>query len=312
MIPSGALLDAYLEWEREWKQARRAEFVAQREAAGESSAKWWASSVARCFRSQIAQKYDIPEIRTIDARTRRTFSWGDLIEGFLRKLHYRCGVAKGTQTRLYDEALSVSAKIDLICAGPLQAVDDIPADSLERWSDDWVEFLRYVEAKMRDHFAEQLADGRVWAKEIKSAKSYKMEKLPQEGPDFSWQMQVGTEQVIAELHPETFEEQGVPTPDVYVVEAIGRDAVGVLTFGALGTWKDTARDRLDYLNFAFEQKTPLEEIPCECKGWMVEYCGFGEPVLDHPKRSEEAFTCCFGGGSNVRKRRYPRRKKSAS
>src|SRR5690242_2600848 len=108
MIGSGALLDSYIEWEREWDDARKAERLARRLEAGRPVADWWASSLGKCYRVQVARRLGLEPSRHIDDKVRRSFAWGESIEGFLRAVHGRLGVVRGSQVYLYDEALSVS------------------------------------------------------------------------------------------------------------------------------------------------------------------------------------------------------------
>jgi hypothetical protein len=318
VIGSGALLDAYIEWEREFKDARRAERYVRREKEGRQSAEWWASSLGRCYWTQLARRMGKQPTRVLDAQSLRTFEWGGLIEGFLRKIHYRCGIVKGAQTYLMDPGLSVSAKLDLVVGGPVRAVEDIPVDPLEGWSEEWVEFLRFVEERVRHRFVEQLSQGRIWAKEIKSAKSYKMQRLVTDGADFAWQIQVGACMLLAERQPEMLEEAGIPSIDVWVIEAIGRDAVGCITFGGTHKWRDEAHARLDYLNWAIAAlgagTYSLGDVPCECHGWLVEYCDFGQGEVARDMSDSRVtkwtvtFGCCGGRSRYTRAMRKEERR----
>lgn len=277
MIPGGqVVLDLYLEEERAW-------FDASRPQARTLAGGWRASQLGTCLQAQIRERYGEPATRRIDAATRRAFAWGDHIEDFYRTIHQRAGVVVATQVPLRDEELDLSGHVDLVLRFPPASVDEIPLQLRQTWSEDWLEWLRYL----RDRVQALGGQGCV-AVEVKSTHSRSLPYLLREGARFAHEVQVGAYMLMARRHPD----QLPCRVDRWRIDYLGKDSVGVVSIPVLPRAAEIAHDRVASLNrYVAEEREPAD-VPCSCEGWEVEYCRYSEAL--EPGPDGPRFRCCDG------------------
>ncbi len=274
-----ALLDLYLDESRRWWDGRR------RPQSRDLTRGWRASQLGSCMQAQYRERLGEPRTREPDASARRAFAWGEMVEDFYRSLHQRLGLVLATQVVLRDDELDLSGHVDMLLRWPPQAVEDIPEDVRAGWSEEWLDWLRHV----RDLVAERWPAEGVVAVEVKSTHSYSLPHLVREGePRFAHGVQVGAYRLMAARNPE----QMPATPDRWRLDYVGKDSVGVVTFGVPSRWADVALQRVSDLNRYLAEEREPADVPCECEGWMVEYCAYLREVHDGP--TTRLFICCNG------------------
>jgi len=276
-------LDTYLRHQREFRDVQRSARIA---ASGLSDDRWYASSLATCYRAQYMQRLGIPRKRPIDEQARRTFAWGDHVEDFLRKMYQRCGLVEQTQVRL--EHGSLVARGDLLLRFPPQPTHEIPEDVRSEWSPEWIDFLD----RLRGEVAATSFTGLV-GDEIKSTHSRAMQYLHREGkPRRSHWIQVGASIALTELVADA------PRPDWWQVEYLGKDAVGVLRFRVRDDAAEVALQRWHCLDEIWEAQPQPAEVECEChlEKWMTTYCSYYDGASG---------TCCGNGGLTAASQKDP-------
>lgn len=272
-----AVLDLYLEEHRAWWDGARPQ-------ARDLTAGWRASQLGTCPQAQIRERYGQPRTREIDAQSRRAFAWGDMVEGFYRTCHQRCGLVVATQVPLRDDELDLSGHVDLVLGWPPSSVEDIPEDVRAGWSDEWVAWLRHLRARVRERFP---AAGVVVA-EVKSTHSGSLPYVAKEGPRYAHAMQVGAYMLLSRRHPDQFPW----AVDRWRIDYVGKDTVGVVSCGVPLAFAEYARMRAEELNLWWREQRDPADVPCTCIGWEVEYCRYSrtlEPGPDGPR-----FRCCAG------------------
>lgn len=258
MIPLDGLLDLYLEAHAEWRRGEVNERTLERG--------WRASSLGSCYRRQVLEHLGVPRTREIDAQARRTFAWGDHVHDWARRVLWRCGVVEHEELELADPARNLTGHVDVVLRWPPREVDDAPTDIVEAWSPEWRDFLGDLRRRVVERLELDLAPGELVGLELKSAKSSAMRHIMREGPREEHTIQVGAYAAMAATsHPEITR---------WAVSYVGKDAVGILTFGALPAWRERAVERVERLEAWRRAGTDPADVPCECEGWQVAYCAY--------------------------------------
>ena len=198
----GVLMDHYLDHQAAFRDQERTKRKTQ--DGTDTGREIYASGLGYCLRRQYLQMVGVPRKDTIDAKTRRTFAWGDHVENFARTVYTRLGlVVPPKNPRMVFGSLV--ARGDILLRFPPESVDEIPEDVLAKWSPEWVEFIRKVRSALPTDY-----EGYVWS-EIKSKKSTAMSwVLKRNEADFSHRMQVGASMFIAAQDPSQ-----LPVPDPF-------------------------------------------------------------------------------------------------
>jgi hypothetical protein len=266
---SGWLFDWYLTakraWWDDWEQP-------------EGERTWRASSLGYCLRRQTLERRGIDALSHPDAKTYRTFAYGDMVHDFVRKAFWNLGLVVCEEPTFVDLRRDVTGHVDLIWT-PTGVKRDAP----DHWSD---EYQRYI-AWLRQEFAQTLdtmyggtRPDIVLGMEIKSAHSKAMTRLVDEGP-YPWhRIQAGAYKAMAQTTPGAL--PVVDGIDMVVLPSaverwhivyVGKDSVGILQFEVEDAWVDAALSRLDELNRHW--KGGLLP-PCTCSGWWVQSCPYSE------------------------------------
>lgn len=257
-----------------------------------SESLWFnASSLGYCPRRQVLQRGGVESEEEYSDKTLANFAWGEQLHYFVRNKVKRMGLLISEETYLRDEDWGISGRVDLIWGGEPQKV---PAEFADRYSDRFVEFLQALRAQ-----AQFWGPLPVVGDELKSAKSYAMERAYSKGPQQTHMFQAAVYELIAERHPDQ-----LPVPvDLWSLTMVGKDTTGVLTFQVTPEWKDRVRERVDLLNYYWEAPdvTPM----CLCgtqpgMPWEKGYCRYLSTesravMAADPKAwkdTPELITCC--------------------
>lgn len=289
-----ALMDLYLEEHRAWWDASRPQ-------GRDLTTGWRASQLGTCPQAQIRERYGEPATRVIDARTRRNFAWGDMVEDFYRTFHQRCGLVAAAQVALRDDELDLSGHLDLVLSFPPASVDDIPEDVRAVWSDEWVAWLRYLRARVRQEFP---ARG-VVAVEVKSTHSRSLPYLAKDGPKHAHAMQVGAYMLLSRRVSRRDPDAFPWIVDRWRIDYVGKDTVGVVSCGVPHAYEQYASMAVSSLNDYWREQRDPADVPCTCTGWEVEFCRYSETL--EPGPDGPRFRCCGGTGSYERRWRQGER-----
>lgn len=269
------------DWMLDWYLAAHRAWWNNWEQAPENRT-WRASSLGYCLRKQTLQRLGIPSTTTMDAKTIRTFAWGDEVHSFIRKVFWRLGLVVAEEPTFTDEDRHITGHVDLIWS-PAGFARPMP----EHWSDEWVDYVAWLRNEFHATVARMYDGGAIpdepFGAEIKSAHSNAMKRLMTEGP-YAWhRTQAGIYKHMAKTTP-PFEVTGVvtsPTPllfhpvqvDRWHIMYVGKDSTGMLMFEVEDAWVDDALARLDDLNrYWAADMWP----PCTCEGWWVGSCDYNE------------------------------------
>lgn len=236
---------------------------------------WRASSLGSCARAQTLQRKGIGSSRSLDAKTLRTFAWGDEVHSFVRKMFWRLGLVVSEEPTFADASLDVTGHVDLIWT-PSGWHRSAPA----HWSQEWFDYLNHLREDWLDTLGGMYPDGvpgDLLGMELKSAHSLAMKRIINEGPYPHHRIQAGAYKLMAASMTEITEKDGTtwsPSEvDRWHIAYVGKDSVGMLSFEVEDAWVVDAYDVLTKLN-RFWQAGSLP--PCECEGWMVSYCDYNE------------------------------------
>lgn len=263
-----ALLDLYIDHHRRfWREEPELGTDGQPKARPA----WRCSSLGYCLRAQVLERAGVPPTREIDERTRRTFQWGDDLHWFARRRLARMGILLAEEVPLHDPELELTGHVDAIYGGKVQDVprtaDGMPDVSYR--SPDWVFFLEYLRERVKEAFGPELP---VVGVEIKSQHSYAVRRAFKEGPMLHHALQLAGYSILAERQP-----QSLPAvPERWELLLVGKDALGMLTFGLLRRHVDEAMARLGRLNEAWRTGSWPE---CTCGRtpgieWEAKYCKY--------------------------------------
>jgi hypothetical protein len=269
-----ALLDCYIDAER-----RLMVRAYDRKRDG-----WRASGFGYCIRTQVLKRAGVPETREIDAKTRRTFKWGDEVHKFVKTMFWRYGLMVADEVPF--AAGSLTGHLDALVGGPPRPVDAEPAEKKERWSPEWLVFLQ----ALRDELVARFGDAfdQPTGIEIKSAHSFAMKKIMKEGPYAHHVQQIAAAALAQKmgggrlmLRDETSVQVGR-----WRLMYVGKDAVGTLTFDLPGGSIQKAADRLEALDAAWASGA----LPaCECAELdQVNWCNYP----DFKGKTKTKIGCC--------------------
>lgn len=245
---------------------------------------WRASSLGNCPRAQTLQRRGIDGLRSFDAKTLRTFAWGDMIHDFVRGVFFDLGLAVVQEPTFIDPDRSVSGHVDLIWNPAGGAGNPVVAkrlgDVLRRMYDDgtgaaYADDIRQGAAFDPDS-ADYVPDVNLGL-ELKSLHSNAIKRVFKEGAYEHHKAQVGSYKLMAQTTP-PFIVDGIGLFDPRTVERwfityVGKDSVGLLTFECEDSWVDDAASTLDLLNAHWDKAL----LPaCTCQGWKVDYCDYNE------------------------------------
>lgn len=268
----GWLLDTYLAVHREtfdrWAEA------------GEQPG-WRASSLGQCLRSQTLARRGIPSTKPYDLKTYRQFAWGDEVHKWLKHIFWRLGLVVAEEFTLADRDLNVSGHADLLWT-PRGFVQENDREVMAAWSDEWVDFLAILRMKVQEMFLNAYdhdVPDDIIGTEIKSAHSYSMQKMLNQGPQEAHRYQAGIYKHMAQTTPGDANPRWpgldllLPEADRWFITYMGKDAVGTLTFEVEDVWVEAAVARCQELNrFWNKGLLPI----CSCVDWQVEYCSYNE------------------------------------
>lgn len=278
MIDTNDLVDWYLLQHNHWRQRDQ----------GHTRTGWRASSLGYCLRKQTYARLGIGAYRAHDAATLRTFSYGDMVHDWLKRIYRNAGVLLMEEGKLELAGQDVAGHFDVLLTGtPI----DISDEQRERWSPEWLEHV----TEMRDALAEHLAglggDGAVVIGEIKSTSEYGMKYRRKEGAQPEHQAQVAAYWLMA--HDDESQLPAVPT-DARVIYVSKDSKASILEFGLEDEWVDNVKRTIDTLNEHWQAGTLP---PCTCSGWQVGYCDYLKPearnFLGKPKSGiQGGVDCC--------------------
>lgn len=261
----------------------------------EYTSRWFnAGSLGYCVRRQVLARGGVPGTEdSIDQKTLRNFDWGDQLHWFVRMRVKRFGVFLAEEIYLRDEDWGVSGRIDLVWGGLVQ---DVPDEMRANRSEKWLQYLDECRRWVRENYGDELP---VEGVELKSAKSYAMERAYKEGPQTQHMFQLGFYALAADRHPEAFDEAECPLPEQYRLVMVGKDSTGLLDFGLTARWRERTLERIEELQHYWTH--PDEEPPCTCgqtegMAWEKAYCKYIH-VEDLELRSSrgkkrDAIRCC--------------------
>lgn len=273
----------------DWYLARQREYWEPRKDRRRDS--WSASSLGYCLRRQVLERRGVPPFTEPDEKTQRMFAWGDQLHKWVRTVYARCGLLVAQEVVVTDERRNIRGHIDAIITTDPE--DEPPADLADAWSDEWVEFIRWLRGEYRkanlEAEGEELArltrgqavggDPKLIGLELKSQHSAAMKlRMAENRPMPHHEMQLAAYALMAQTTPPVELRDG-RVLDLREVEDwrfvyIGRDAFGVLTFGLTVAMVEAADARIDELNAWWESgKLP----PCTCDDtWEGSYCIYRE------------------------------------
>lgn len=281
-ITPADLLDYYIhEHETFWKTADELEPNTTRPY-------WRASALGKCLRSQCFERAGIPKGTTYSDQARRTFQLGDDIHWFVRKRWARMGLLLGEEIEVVDAELHLSGHIDAVMGGPVQ---DIPEDWRVYRNPDWIHYLEYLRARVREQIAP------VWpvvGMEIKSINSWSFRNL-EVLPRSDHALQAAAYWLLGERHPDSLPAQ----PERWGVLYVEKDPMRFHLQRVTSQWHEEALGRLDDLNAAWESGN-WPDCTCgltEDMAWEQKYCNFpneggggccGQTLLQRLEASVEA------------------------
>lgn len=278
MISTDELVDWYLLEHREWRQRDQ----------GHTRTGWRASSLGYCLRKQTYQRLGVVPYREFDAQTLRTFSYGDMVHDWMKRIYRNAGVLLAEEGRLALPERDVAGHYDCLLAGrPLDVTDE----QAERWSPAWTTEMHRRRAALTEHLdGIGQANGVVIA-ELKSISEWGLKARRKEGPQKSHQAQVGAYWLMAQADPTQL--PAVPTSARIVY--IGKDSKSpILEFELEDEWVADVDRTIDQLNEHWAAGTLP---PCTCHGWEVGYCDYLKPeartFLGKPKKDiAGGVDCC--------------------
>lgn len=260
---------------------------------------WRASSLGDCPRAQTLTRRGLDPLRVFDAKTLRTFAWGDFIHDWVKTMYRDLHLTVAEEPTLTDPARSISGHADLLfTVNPLASIRDLEhpdaqlpkrlaAELTPLWGRDDGTAVRTTDGNVT-HIAPSLPTD-VHGMELKSVHSNAIKRVFNEGPYEHHTYQVGSYKLMSQSTG-TVDALFGGVVDMKEVERwfityVGKDSVGLLTFECEDSWVDNTVGRLDLLNRSWAAGV----LPvCACKGWQVQYCAYNE-----------GDTCC---GRNTRGR----------
>lgn len=265
-----------------------------------------ASQLGSCMYVQHLARCGQLEEEEFSAKTLRTFHHGDVLGKQIVNMYQRLGMTRygptlsGGETRLEDPDYLLSGHVDLILGYEPQPIEDIPAELVAGWSDDWVDFIGDLRAEFAERFP--LEPGHIIVVELKTTHSLRLRDLYAKGsPAFNNGVQAGAYRLMGMKYPEQLPEHDTVE---YRVEYVGKDSFGMLTFDIGPEWAVEAERRCLALVNHYNEGTSPE---CSCgkadkrSGWEVEYCKTAQ--LDAYDDKTISFICCDGLGEYTRKRK---------
>ena len=266
MFSTDAVVDAYL--------------LARRELHADSQAHthtgWRASSLGYCPRRQMYERLAIrkPEY---DAKTLRTFAYGDMVHDWLKAIFRRSGLLLAEEGTLSWPAQSIKGHYDVLLGASPEPVDSIPPDVAADWSPEWIAWLGVLREQMSQVLGPQPHG--VTLGEIKSMHSRAIKYAYEGGPQKAHTYQLAAYWLMVKNDPT----QMPAVPDTARLIYVGKDSSGILDFGLEAEWIDRASERLALLNDAW-RRWALPPCICGQEGELpAKYCAYYD---------EQAKTCC--------------------
>jgi hypothetical protein len=264
-----------IDWTLDWYLAAHRAFWNDWEQAPEGRT-WRASSLGNCQRQQTLQRRGIAGLRQLDAKTIRTFAWGDEVHHFVRKVFWRLGLVVSEEPTFKDANRDLTGHVDLIWnpAGVEREHDP-------HWSEEWEDFIDWLRPEFGNMMA-RMYDGDdvpnvLLGMELKSAHSRAMQRIMDEGPYEHHRIQAAAYMLMRFTTGEVVEDDGYTWQPSSVqrwhIAYVGKDSTGMLAFEVEEAWVEQANAVLDSLNRYWAAGTLP---PCTCTDWQVRYCDYNE------------------------------------
>lgn len=220
---------------------------------------WRSSSLGYCPRRQTYDRLGLKGYSDFDAKTLRTFSYGDTIHDWLKRIFRNSGLLIEEEGKLADDERSLKGHYDMLVGGPPQ---DIEEAQRERWSPWWTEWIDTYRASLAESFADPTLA------EIKSINPRAFKFLKKDGPKRAHQLQLGSYFSMVNNDPSLVPVEPTAGRLIY----IGKDNdAPILDFTYEEAWTDEADAVVQDLNTYWDAR---EVPPCTCAGWEVGYCRY--------------------------------------
>lgn len=235
---------------------------------------WRASSFGFCVRRQTYERAGFAKTRKIETKTKRTFKWGDKVHEFVKLVYVRAGLLvvpdplNPLRTEWNYQVGTLTGHLDALVVGPPRKITDEPPEVYAKFTPEWQGFIaafrREVLAAYGDAFDTPTGI------EVKSAASFAMRKIRDDGPYPHHLLQIAAAGLAAREVPNAFPVR----PRAWRVQYVGKEAVGTLTFDLPGGTIDRAAERLKILDESWASGVLP---PCECAELdQVRWCDYGD------------------------------------